>query len=41
MPESLTNQFISDFYTSLLHLSGAELGDTLNKVFDGAGNSTG
>ena len=41
MPESLTNQFISDFYTSLLHLSGAELGDSLNDVFDGAGNSTG
>jgi hypothetical protein len=41
MPESLTNQFISDFYTSLLHLSGAELGDSLNSVFDGAGNSTG
>tara|TARA_R110000824_G_scaffold356721_2_gene543970 strand:- start:10352 stop:11434 length:1083 start_codon:yes stop_codon:yes gene_type:complete len=41
MPESLTNQFISDFYTSLLHLSGSELGDSLNQVFDGAGNSTG
>jgi len=41
MPESLTDQFISDFYTSLLHLSGAKLGNNLNKVFDGAGNSTG
>ena len=43
MPESLKNQFISDLYTSLLHLSGAELGvnGPLNKVFDGAGNSTG
>ena len=43
MPESLENQFISDLYTSLLHLSGAELGERgpLNKVFDGAGNSTG
>ena len=41
MPESLTDQFISDFYTSLLHLSGAELGNTLNKVYDGVGNSTG
>jgi|TARA_R110002020_G_scaffold137052_4_gene305735 hypothetical protein len=41
MPESLTNQFISDFYTSLLHLSGAELSDSLNNVFDGVGNSTG
>ena len=43
MPESLKNQFISDLYTSLLHLSGAELGayGPINKVFDGAGNSTG
>jgi len=43
MPESLENQFISDLYTSLLHLSGAELGEKgpLNQVFDGAGNSTG
>jgi len=41
MPESLENQFISDLYTSLLHLSGAELSSNLNKVFDGAGNSTG
>ena len=41
MPESLTNQFISDFYTSLLHLSGSELGTSLNRVYDGAGNSTG
>ena len=41
MPESLENQFISDLYTSLLHLSGAELGTDLNKVFDGKGNSTG
>tara|TARA_R100001509_G_C4880551_1_gene220023 strand:- start:1584 stop:2825 length:1242 start_codon:yes stop_codon:yes gene_type:complete len=41
MPESLENQFISDLYTSLLHLSGAELTNKLNKVFDGVGNSTG
>jgi len=43
MPASLKNQFISDLYTSLLHLSGAELGANgpLNQVFDGAGNSTG
>tara|TARA_R100000152_G_C6752873_1_gene176596 strand:- start:23 stop:1213 length:1191 start_codon:yes stop_codon:yes gene_type:complete len=43
MPESLENQFISDLYTSLIHLSGAELGPAgpLNQVFDGAGNSTG
>mgnify|MGYP003109894870 CR=1 FL=1 len=43
MPESLENQFISDLYTSLLHLSGADLGSNgpINKVFDGAGNTTG
>ena len=41
MPESLTDQFISDLYTSLIHLSGSELGTNLNKIFDGAGNSTG
>ena len=41
MPESLENEFISDLYTSLLHLSGAKLENKLNKIFDGAGNSTG
>jgi len=41
MPESLANEFISDLYTSLLHLSGAKLENKLNKIFDGAGNSTG
>ena len=43
MPASLQNQFISDLYSSLLHLSGAELGPygPLNKVFDGIGNATG
>mgnify|MGYP003635685771 FL=1 len=43
MPESLENQFISDLYTSLLHLSGANLGPNgpINNIFDGAGNSTG
>ncbi len=43
MPESLENQFISDLYTSLLHLSGASLGEfgPLNQVFDGSGNATG
>jgi len=41
MPESLANEFISDFYTSLLHLSGVKLENKLNRVFDGAGNSTG
>ena len=41
MPESLANEFISDLYTSLLHLSGAKLENKLNRIFDGAGNSTG
>tara|TARA_R100001509_G_scaffold128498_1_gene81895 strand:+ start:1794 stop:2948 length:1155 start_codon:yes stop_codon:yes gene_type:complete len=43
MPESLENQFISDLYTSLLHLSGASLGEKgpLNRVYDGVGNQTG
>ena len=33
MPESLANEFISDLYTSLLHLSGAKLENKLNKIF--------
>jgi|TARA_R110002124_G_scaffold103480_2_gene252571 hypothetical protein len=41
MPASLENQFISDLYTSLLHLSGAELGNKVNQVYDGVGNRTG
>jgi hypothetical protein len=41
MPASLENQFISDLYTSLLHLSGAELGNAVNQVYDGMGNRTG
>ena len=41
MPASLENQFISDLYTSLLHLSGAELGNAVNQVYDGVGNRTG
>lgn len=43
MPESLDNQFISDLYSSLLHLSGANLGPSgpINNIFDGVGNSTG
>jgi len=43
MPESLENQFISDLYTSLLHLSGQSLGERgpINQVFDGGGNATG
>jgi len=42
-----TNQFISDKYTSLLHLSGAKLtsdlatGQTAHGVYDGVGNYTG
>ena len=41
MPASLENQFISDLYASLLHLSGAELGNKVNQVYDGVGNRTG
>ncbi len=43
----LTNQFISDRYTSLLHLSGAQMtsplaeGQTSHGVYDGKGNYTG
>tara|TARA_R110001583_G_scaffold2390_4_gene17391 strand:- start:1207 stop:1962 length:756 start_codon:yes stop_codon:yes gene_type:complete len=46
---SLENHFISDLYTSLLHLSGVDLNTPLDAsgrpvrqiVFDGAGNQTG
>jgi len=46
---SLENHFISDLYTSLLHLSGIDLNTPLDAsgrpvrqiVFDGAGNQTG
>lgn len=41
MPASLANNFISDLYTSLLHLSGLTLGTELDYVYDGAGNQTG
>ncbi len=41
MPASLANQFIADLYTSLLHLSGLQLGTELNYVYDGVGNQTG
>tara|TARA_R110001592_G_scaffold361925_2_gene674110 strand:+ start:4287 stop:4919 length:633 start_codon:yes stop_codon:yes gene_type:complete len=39
MSASLENQFISDRYTSLLHLSGSLTGD-LDYVYDGLGNQT-
>lgn len=42
MPESLSGQFISDFYTSLLHVSGFTIEDELlQTVYDGAGNDSG
>tara|TARA_R110002020_G_scaffold202300_3_gene405376 strand:+ start:1180 stop:1800 length:621 start_codon:yes stop_codon:yes gene_type:complete len=44
MGESLQDQFISDSYTSILHLSGIDLNtppSTINGVYDGAGNPTG
>lgn len=37
MPESLENQFISDHYTSLLHLSAFQLTNTPEVVYDGSG----
>ncbi len=40
MSASLENQFISDRYTSLLHLSGSNLTDNLDFVYDGLGNQT-
>jgi hypothetical protein len=40
MSASLENQFISDRYTSLLHLSGSNLTDTLDNVYDGLGNKS-
>ena len=51
MPESLTQQRISDQYTSLLHVSGGDISSSdqrsiggeakIAKVYDGAGNVTG
>jgi len=44
MGESLQDQFISDTYTSILHLSGIDLSkppNYYNGVYDGAGNETG
>ena len=40
MSASLENQFISDRYTSLLHLSGSSITGVLDSVHDGLGNST-
>ena len=40
MPASLQNQFISDAYTSLLHLSGDQLTNRTDVVCDGLGNIT-
>lgn len=40
MSASLENQFISDRYTSLLHLSGNSITPVLDSVHDGLGNST-
>ena len=36
-----TNQFISDRYTSLIHLSGNNLTEDFDGVYDGKGNYTG
>ena len=42
MSASLQNEFISETYTSLLHLSGGGLNETPKRdVYDGAGNVTG
>ena len=48
MPQSLLNQFISDSYASILHLSGGKLtsglggnNSTFNGVYDGIGSRTG
>ena len=51
MPEKLKGQLISNYYTSLLHLSGSNVKEAynndsysdiaINPIFDGAGNSTG
>lgn len=40
MSASLENQFISDRYTSLLHLSGNNLTGELDYIYDGLGNQT-
>jgi hypothetical protein len=40
MSASLENQFISDRYTSLLHLSASSLTGNLDYVYDGLGNQT-
>jgi len=40
MSASLENQFISDRYTSLLHLSGHTISADLDFVYDGKGNNS-
>lgn len=40
MPADLTNEFISDFYTSLLHVGRVKLDDELDYVYDGSGTQT-
>lgn len=39
--KSLTDQFISDYYQSLLHIEDIALSTTLTYVYDGAGNKSG
>lgn len=40
MPESLTDHFISDEYTSLLHLSASSLRQQQHPIYDGIGNAS-
>lgn len=40
MPKSLENQFISDHYTSLLHLERETLDTERDYIYDGLGNQT-
>lgn len=40
MPADLTNEFISDLYTSLLHVSRASLDNDIDDVCDGEGTTT-
>ena len=42
MPESLNQQRIADYYTSLFHVLCSDVTSfPLNEVYDGAGNTTG
>ena len=40
MPQSFTGQFISDCYTTILHLSTNSLESTQVTIYDGAGNAS-